>query len=311
MQEIGGVPFIAEVSSPRAPVSSERSWSRAALLARRGKIAAHQLQRWAQWWTEAEGFPAPTLAPPAEQFPIVAYDRLLAVGRRDPHADPVLEEGKRINLALAAPSFDGLLLEPTRPLSFWRTLGRVTEQSGYRYGMELHGGCVVPAIGGGLCLLSNALFEMAAQLGWRILERHGHSAQAVPPAPGELWGVDATVFYPYVDLRLAPERAPARLEVRVHGDSLRLTVRTATPPSDRFSVFARNERLEQTAEGTFRCNEIARQRLDPSGSPIGTAERIAVNRKRIVPAAELSRSCRSCGEMQCHLRATLPAELVR
>jgi len=40
--------------------------------------------------------------------------------------------GKQHSLACAAPSFDGLLVEPVRPFSFWRALGRVTEARGFR-----------------------------------------------------------------------------------------------------------------------------------------------------------------------------------
>ena len=31
----------------------------------------------------------------------------------------------------------------------------------------------MPSIGGGICLVSNALFAMAVRVGWSILERHG------------------------------------------------------------------------------------------------------------------------------------------
>ncbi len=81
--------------------------------------------------------------------------------------------------------------------------------------MELRAGCAVPAIGGGLCLLSNALFALAVELGWEILERHGHSMALADPH-----ALDATVAYPYVDLRIAPRRGTAVLAVAVRGDVL-------------------------------------------------------------------------------------------
>ena len=139
----------------------------------------HQARRLAAWAARTG-----TWAPPVRASTL-GFDHLhhhvrVPIGRRDEAAHPVFEAGKRHNLALAAPAFDGVVVPADRPLSFWRTLGRITAARGYRAGMELSGGCIVPAIGGGVCLLSNALFEAAVRLGWRIDERHGHSREAVP-----------------------------------------------------------------------------------------------------------------------------------
>src|SRR3954470_5652647 len=128
---------------------------------------------------------------------------IVPISRPDAFAHPALEQGKRRNLELAVPQFDGLLLTPERTLSFWRVLGRASQNRGFSWGMELRGGCVTPAIGGGLCLLSNAIFELAVRAGWKIIERHGHSLEAVPPAAGNA-PLDATVAWPDVDLVVAP-----------------------------------------------------------------------------------------------------------
>src|ERR1700743_3485817 len=80
-------------------------------------------------------------------------------------AHPTLEAGKRHNVKLAATAFHGVVIAPDRPLSFWRTLGPATAARGFTWGMELRAGCAVPSIGGGLCLVSNALFAMAVEQG--------------------------------------------------------------------------------------------------------------------------------------------------
>src|SRR5438034_1022024 len=82
------------------------------------------------------------------------------------------------------------------------------------------GGCAVPAIGGGLCMLSNALFAIAVDLGWTVLERHGHSMALADPS-----ALDATIAYPHVDLRIAPRGGVAVLDVAVRGDVLVVAVR--------------------------------------------------------------------------------------
>lgn len=256
--------------------------------------------RLASWVARPASYPAPSHAPPGARCRVVIAEERVSLRRTDASAEPLFEEGKRVNVALAAPSFDGLQLGPDRPLSFWRALGRVTEARGYRHGMELRGGCILPAVGGGLCLLSNALFALAARAGFRILERHGHSLEAVPPLEGALWGIDATVFWPYVDLRFAPDR-PVTLSARVVDDELVVRALAADATSERYELLSLDERVEQHATGPFRINRVGRRRVGASA-----VEVIAHNRRRVLDPSEQRRSCLTCNETDCHSHVTPP-----
>ncbi len=88
---------------------------------------------------------------------------------------------------------------------------------GYVTGRELRQGCLIPTIAGGLCQLSNSLYQAALRAGCDIVERHGHTAP-VPNSPF-LPGEDATVYWNYVDLRFRPRRT-VRLSVRLSADQL-------------------------------------------------------------------------------------------
>ncbi len=279
--------------------------NRRRLALRRAKVAALQVRRLAAWVTRPDDFARPQLASLEHGFTHLAYAVATRIDRTDPDAHPLLEEGKRINLALAAPHFDGLLLTPEHPLSFWRALGRVTAAAGYRHGMELRGGCIVPALGGGLCLLSNALFVMAATLGWTILERHGHSREAIPPDPDALWGLDATVAWPYVDLRVAPRAGRAKLGARVADGHLHLTVHTDQPSEDRFTLHAVDERILVRGDVRIRQNRILRRRSDASGAQV-EEEIIARNRKELLHREVRRRNCLTCNVTSCHARVDVP-----
>lgn len=264
---------------------------------RRVKTDLLRAARLASWAAEPGAYPAPVLARAGAHDAVLLAEHRVPLGRTDDAAEPLFEEGKRVNLALAAPAFDGLLLGPDRPLSFWRTLGRATAARGFRYGMELRGGCILPALGGGVCLLSNALFEVAARLGFRVLERHGHSLEAVPPREGEAWGLDATVFWPYVDLRVAPPR-PMQLDVRVDDDALVIRVRSDRLLDAAWELVTLDDRVERLDTGTWRSNRIGRRRVGASG-PV---EVIADNRRRVLAPVEQRRSCLTCGELDCRAR---------
>jgi hypothetical protein len=137
-------------------------------------------------------------------------------------SDAALIVGKLQNLRLALRLLDGVEVPARAVFSFWKQVGRVTRGRGYVTGRELREGCLIPSIGGGLCQLSNAVYDSAARAGLEIVERHRHS-RTIPGSLAEQ-GRDATVFWNYIDLRL---RAPYawRLEVRMDARSLRVGIR--------------------------------------------------------------------------------------
>lgn len=285
----------------KAETSHQKTGSRKSLpevILYRSKIAVFQTQRLTKWALHPSQWKKLELAGPEEGFPYLIYNKVFPIIRHETDTHPLLEEGKRVNLALAAPSFDGLLLTPDDPFSFWRNLGRVSEARGYRHGMELRSGCVVPTIGGGLCLLSNALFEMAAQLGWTILERHGHTMEVGSPPPGSLRGLDATLFWPHVDLRFAPTQGKARLEVKVIGDRLVLKVRANVPLTIQTHFSNEKENEERGTQGLIRHGRVVRKVFAESGEMI-REEVVAENRKRVVESNEKRENCLTCGENHC------------
>jgi vancomycin resistance protein YoaR len=130
--------------------------------------------------------------------PVVAEKRAPLWREVSPEEFP-LTSGKVENLRIATGAFHGLEIPPGGVMSFWRQLGRTTLSKGYHSGRELREGCIVPAIGGGLCQLSGLLYQAALDAGLEIIERHGHS-RVVPGSQAEQ-NLDATVFWNYVDLR--------------------------------------------------------------------------------------------------------------
>jgi len=135
-------------------------------------------------------------------------------------ADQTLVAGKIQNLRLAVRNLNGLEIPADGIFSFWRQLGRASASRGFVAGRELREGCIVPATGGGLCQLSNAIYDSAVRAGLDVVERHRHS-RALPGSLAER-DRDATVFWNYVDLRL---RAPFAWRLEVHMDEAYLRVR--------------------------------------------------------------------------------------
>ncbi|MGE0006575.1 MAG: VanW family protein [Parvibaculaceae bacterium] len=141
--------------------------------------------------------------------------------------DRALTAGKVHNLRRALSHIDGIEVPAGRLFSFWRQVGRTTRRRGFVKGRELREGCIIASIGGGLCQLSNALYEAAVTAGFDIVERHAHS-RIVPGSRASV-GRDAAVFWNYVDLRF---RSPGafRIEVRMSREALVVTLRGLAGP---------------------------------------------------------------------------------
>ncbi|WP_157595949.1 VanW family protein [Plesiocystis pacifica] len=210
----------------RSP-SSSGPWStleRADFAARVAGLAAKRLAGWA---LQPERYPEPTRVGADAAPHLVAQ---LVIPRRASSFGPKLERGRWHNLGLAATALDGVGISAASPFSFWRTVGRLSAGRGFVEGAHFEGGCIVPAVGGGVCSLSDALFDLALRSGCTILERHGHTlaVDRGPKGPRRK-RVDATVKWPYVDLRFAPARGLLRLSTRSRKDGLHLALHGDAP----------------------------------------------------------------------------------
>lgn len=117
-------------------------------------------------------------------------------------AEQRLQLGKIHNLRIALRQIDGITIPAGETFSFWRQIGRATKQRGFKPGRELREGCIIPSTGGGICQISNALYELALRSGCKIIERHPHT-HIIPGSASEL-NRDATVAWNHIDLRFAP-----------------------------------------------------------------------------------------------------------
>ena len=115
-----------------------------------------------------------------------------------------LQQGKVQNLRRACGKLNLTLVPKGEVFSFWKQIGKATRPAGFVEGRELRQGCLIPSVGGGLCQLSNALYDLALRSGCEIVERHAHTA--VVPGSAAEQGRDATVFWNYVDFRFRPQQ---------------------------------------------------------------------------------------------------------
>lgn len=106
------------------------------------------------------------------------------------------------NVILAASKFNGVLIPKNEVFSFNNTVGDISSQTGYQPAYIIKDGKTVLGDGGGVCQVSTTLFRAALNAGLPIVERHAHAYRVGYYENDAAPGLDATVFAPYVDLKI-------------------------------------------------------------------------------------------------------------
>ena len=111
------------------------------------------------------------------------------------------------NIKTAAESFHGLLIAPGETFSMGQALGDVSLDNGYAEALIIYGNQTIKGVGGGVCQVSTTLFRTAFFAGFPIVERAAHAyrvsyyEQNINGIDPDLAGLDATVYFPLVDMK--------------------------------------------------------------------------------------------------------------
>ncbi len=117
--------------------------------------------------------------------------------------------GRAQNIARAAEGIDGVVMMPSEVISFNALVGPRSPENGFAEAGEIYKGEMRMGIGGGTCQVASTYHAAAYLGGLEVVARSPHSR----PSGYIRIGLDATVAYPHVDLRL---RNPFPFPVLVH-----------------------------------------------------------------------------------------------
>ena len=104
------------------------------------------------------------------------------------------------NMKVSLKSCNGSILEPGEVWSFNDCTGDSNlESNGYKSAHVIYQGKLINGIGGGICQSSSTIYNAAIRANLKIEERYNHKwASSYVPT-----GLDATIDYPYLDLKLS------------------------------------------------------------------------------------------------------------
>jgi vancomycin resistance protein YoaR len=154
--------------------------------------------------------PAFAIAPRASSQVVAALDVTQLVSRFETRFGYLGDQrGRAQNIQRAAGELDGVVLMPQEVVSFNANVGPRSVDNGFAEAPEIYKGEIRPGIGGGTCQVAGTLHAAAYLGGIDVVERSNHSR----PSGYIRMGLDATVVYPTVDLKL---RNPYDFPIVVH-----------------------------------------------------------------------------------------------
>jgi vancomycin resistance protein YoaR len=134
------------------------------------------------------------------------------------------------NIEISAKQFHGLLVPPHTTFSMGDVLGNISLDNGYAEALIIYNGRTITGVGGGVCQVSTTLYRTAFFGGYPIPERHAHAfrvfyyEQTPTGHDSNLAGLDATVYFPLVDLKFTNDRPSWLLmETYFNRDNMSLT----------------------------------------------------------------------------------------
>ena len=201
-----------------------------------------------------------------ELLPVKVKHHASLIRRRLGDVDMRLQENKAVNLALAAPLVDRVLIRPGEIFSFWRLVGNPTAKRGFREGLVIAGGGRTGSgVGGGMCQFTNLIHWMVLHTDLTIVEHHHHDGVDLFPDFGRVipFGTGTSILYNYLDYRFCNNTDRTyQLTVWVDDEYLNGEIRADAPQEHSYHIECRDEFFSREADGIYRNKEIWRRKID-------------------------------------------------
>lgn len=152
-----------------------------------------------------------------ESLPTVVYRHKSLIRRLLGNTNPQLQENKAVNLALAAPKVDGIVIRPGETFSFWSLVGALSARQGYRDGVIIVHGRADSGRGGGMCQFTNLIHWMILHSPLTVTEHHHHNEWDLFPDYNRQvpFGVGTSIMHNFIDYRFRNE-TDQDFQIRVH-----------------------------------------------------------------------------------------------
>lgn len=138
-----------------------------------------------------------------ELLPYVIYKHNSLIRRKLGNVNMQLQENKAVNLSLAAPKVNKIIIKPGETFSFWSLVKNCSAKHGYKEGLTISSGKATKGIGGGMCQFTNLIHWMVLHTDMEIIEHHHHDQIDLFPDFNRTipFETGTSILYNYLDYR--------------------------------------------------------------------------------------------------------------
>ena len=137
-----------------------------------------------------------------ELFPVIVKGHSSILMRKLYGVDEKLQKNKIKNIQLACAKINGIIIHPGEVFSFWKTVGKPSEKSGYKEGLFIGKNGFKQGFGGGLCQMANMIHYLILNSPLEVVEIHHHSDALFPDDRRRVpFGTGTSILYNNVDYR--------------------------------------------------------------------------------------------------------------
>lgn len=199
-----------------------------------------------------------------EKLPNLVSEHHSHLIKRGKGIDPILQENKAVNIALANKTINGIMIYPGETFSFWKQVGKTTKRKGYRDGRVIIKNKLIPGTGGGLCNLGNTIHRLILHSPLTVTEFHSHS-DALAPDEGKRvpFSSGTSVFYNNGDYRFKNNTKQAfQLLIWCENEQLCAELRSERPIEYAYRLVEEGHHFQKEGEKYYRVSKIYKETLD-------------------------------------------------
>lgn len=198
-------------------------------------------------------------------LPTLIYSHNSLIRRRLGNQNMILQENKAVNLSLATPKVNGIIIRPGETFSFWRLVGSDSKKKGYKEGLTISNSKPSKGIGGGLCQFTNLIHWMVLHSELTIVEHHHHDGfDLFPDFKRQIpFGTGTSIVYNYLDYRFVNNTDRTyQLLVWTDEEYLRGELRADFPQDKSYHIHAENEFFSEENGNVYRNGIVYKDTID-------------------------------------------------
>lgn len=200
-----------------------------------------------------------------EILPIIVYKHNSLIRRRLGNVNMELQENKAVNLAIAAPKINHIIIMPGEVFSFWHLVGKINKKQGYKEGLTIFNKKPSSGTGGGMCQLTNLIHWMVLHTPLTIIEHHHHDGLDLFPDFNRQipFGTGTSILYNYLDYKFKNNTDTTYQIITYTTDEyLCGEIRADKLPIQKYHIKMENEKFVMENNVVYRIGGVYRETID-------------------------------------------------